>query len=226
MRALPFILGALLALASPAESNFRSSSPMMGDGVARTGPAGPQGSQGERGEKGEPGARGEQGSPGQPGKDGTAGERGPAGQTGAAGQPGLKGEPGSKGDQGPAGPAGKDGAAGQQGSQGGPGPAGPKGDTGPAGKGLTFLCNATVSETILVGLSAGIRTRDGVACPGALTTDLLIVIPTAGAAALQGYAIHHAFPTAANTLRVILAVPALAVAASYSIPVAVYAVNR
>lgn len=83
-----------------------------------------------------------------------------------------------------------------------------------------------VSETILVALSAGIRTRDGVSCPGAVTADLLIVIPMAGAASLQGYVIHHAFPTAANTLRVILAVPALAVTASYSIPVAVYAVNR
>ncbi|CAO4178886.1 hypothetical protein [Methylorubrum populi] len=83
-----------------------------------------------------------------------------------------------------------------------------------------------MSETVLVALSAGIRARDGVSCPGVLTTDLLIVLPTAGAASLQGYAVHHAFPTAANTLWVILAVPALSVAASYSIPVAVYAVNR
>ena len=91
---------------------------------------------------------------------------------------------------------------------------------------MTFLCNATVSETIGVALSAGIRVRDGVSCAGALTTDLLLVIPTAGAAPLNGYAVHHAFPTAANTLRVILAVPALAALATYSIPVAVYAVNR
>ncbi|WP_437871531.1 hypothetical protein ACSD7O_24810 [Methylorubrum extorquens] len=91
---------------------------------------------------------------------------------------------------------------------------------------MVFVCNATVSETIVVALSAGIRVRDGVSCPGALTTDLLLVIPAAGAVSLNGYAVHHAFPTAANTLRVILAVPALAVAAYYSIPVAVYAVNR
>ncbi|MBA9071724.1 hypothetical protein FHR71_005510 [Methylobacterium sp. RAS18] len=110
-----------------------------------------------------------------------------------------------------------------------PGPAGatgPAGPQGPAGKGLVLVCNTTVAETIVVALSAGIRVRDSVPCTGALTTDLLLVIPTAGAASLNGYAVHHAFPTAANTLRVILAVPALAALATYSIPVAVYAVNR
>ncbi len=42
----------------------------------------------------------------------------------------------------------------------------------------------------------------------------------------NGYAVHHAFPTAANTLRVILQVPAITIGGSYSIPVAIYAVNR
>ncbi|WP_342152327.1 hypothetical protein [Methylorubrum sp. SB2] len=52
------------------------------------------------------------------------------------------------------------------------------------------------------------------------------MLPTSSAALLAGYAVHHAFPTAANTLRVVLQVPALAIGASYSIPVAIYAVNR
>jgi hypothetical protein len=71
-----------------------------------------------------------------------------------------------------------------------------------------------------------VRARDGVSCPGALTTDHLIILPTAPASLGAGYAVHHAFPTAGNTLRVVLQAPALAVLGSYSIPVAVYAVNR
>lgn len=59
-----------------------------------------------------------------------------------------------------------------------------------------------------------------------LTTDHIIILPTAPASLGAGYAVHHAFPTAANTLRVVLQAPALAVLGSYSIPVAVYAVNR
>ncbi len=70
------------------------------------------------------------------------------------------------------------------------------------------------------------RAVNGISCPGALATDLLLVLPTSSAALLAGYAVHHAFPTAANTLRVVLQVPALAIGASYSIPVAIYAVNR
>ncbi len=37
---------------------------------------------------------------------------------------------------------------------------------------------------------------------------------------------QHAFPTAANTIQGIVSLPALALGASYSIPVAVYSVNR
>ncbi|GJD41318.1 hypothetical protein OICFNHDK_3801 [Methylobacterium bullatum] len=42
----------------------------------------------------------------------------------------------------------------------------------------------------------------------------------------NGIAIHHAIPTAANTFRAVINAPALTLGASYSIPVAVYAVNR
>jgi hypothetical protein len=58
------------------------------------------------------------------------------------------------------------------------------------------------------------------------TGDHLIILPTAPASLGAGYAVHHAFPTASNTLRVVLQASALAVLGSYSIPVAVYAVNR
>ncbi len=58
------------------------------------------------------------------------------------------------------------------------------------------------------------------------TTDLLEVYPTNGGAFPAGYAVHHVFPTAANTVKAVLSVPGLTIGASYSIPVAVYAVNR
>lgn len=59
-----------------------------------------------------------------------------------------------------------------------------------------------------------------------LTTDLLEVYPTSPSTFPNGYAIHHALPTAANTFKAVMNVPLLSVAGSYSIPVAVYAVNR
>ncbi len=69
-------------------------------------------------------------------------------------------------------------------------------------------------------------------CAGVLTTDVLVAYPTS-LASLQGVggvsngiAVHHAIPTAANTIRAIIQTPGLTVGASYSIPVAVYAVNR
>ncbi|MBP1179974.1 hypothetical protein [Methylobacterium sp. PvR107] len=59
-----------------------------------------------------------------------------------------------------------------------------------------------------------------------LTTDVLEVYPTAPGTFPDGYAVHHALPTAANTMKVVLSVPAIGIGGSYSIPVAVYAVNR
>ncbi|MDV2987013.1 UNVERIFIED_CONTAM: hypothetical protein Q9R58_22140 [Methylobacteriaceae bacterium AG10] len=69
-------------------------------------------------------------------------------------------------------------------------------------------------------------------CAGVLTTDVLVAYPTSiasltGALGVSnGIAIHHAIPTAANTFRAVINAPAMALGASYSIPVAVYAVNR
>lgn len=70
---------------------------------------------------------------------------------------------------------------------------------------------------------SGIRERSGVACSGVLASDILEIYPTS---LPTGFAVHHAIPTAANTFRATLSMPALAVGASYSIPVAVYSVNR
>lgn len=105
--------------------------------------------------------------------------------------------------------------------------------TGPAGpKSTTFVCNTTIAETVALAISAGTRITPAVTCAGVLTTDVLVAYPTSiasltGALGLSnGIAIHHAIPTATNTFRAVINAPALALGASYSIPVAVYAVNR
>jgi hypothetical protein len=65
-----------------------------------------------------------------------------------------------------------------------------------------------------------------------LTTDVLVAYPTSLASLKNalgqsnGMAVQHAFPTAVNTIQGIVSLPALALGASYSIPVAVYSVNR
>lgn len=98
------------------------------------------------------------------------------------------------------------------------------GPTGP--KASQFICNATIGETALIALSSGIRIVSSVACSGVLATDVLEVYPTSPATFPAGYAVHHALPSAANTFRAVVSAPALAIGASYSIPVAVYSVNR
>ncbi|WP_060845913.1 hypothetical protein [Methylobacterium aquaticum] len=76
---------------------------------------------------------------------------------------------------------------------------------------------------MLAAVSSGIRERAGVTCMGLLSTDILEVYPTT---LPSGYAVHHAIPTAANTFRATISQPGIALGATYSIPVAVYAVNR
>ncbi|MGA4552368.1 hypothetical protein [Methylorubrum aminovorans] len=58
----------------------------------------------------------------------------------------------------------------------------------------------------------------------ALPTDISRLQGLGGVS--NGIALHHAIPTAANTFRAVVQTPALTLGASYSIPVAVYAVNR
>lgn len=204
---------ALLLLAGPAPAQTTSAVSSAADPAP--GPPGPQGAAGPRGEAGPKGDKGDAGAPGQAGPQGATG---PKGDTGV---PGVAGAPGAKGDTGPAGPAGATGAT---------GPAGPQGPAGP--KSLTFVCNATITETALLAISSGTRITPATTCSGVLATDVLLAFPT-GLASLQavggasnGIALHHAIPTAANTFRAVIQAPTLAIGASYSIPVAVYAVNR
>lgn len=70
------------------------------------------------------------------------------------------------------------------------------------------------------------KSKTGIACTGIRTTDLLEIYPTDPSKVIEGVAIHHAFPTAANTLRLVYSVPAVTLLTNLNIPVAVYAVNR
>ncbi len=70
------------------------------------------------------------------------------------------------------------------------------------------------------------RSIPGISCPGVQTTDLLEIYPANAAALPSGWALHHALPTAAGVMTVVTNTPLISVATSYSIPVAVYAVNR
>lgn len=65
-----------------------------------------------------------------------------------------------------------------------------------------------------------------VACAGVLTTDILEIYPNDLSKLSAGYAVHHAMPTAAGRFTAVLSVPPVQVLSAYSIPVAVYAVNR
>lgn len=140
-----------------------------------------------------------------------------------------RGAPGPQGDPGPKGAPGASitGPKGDTGAQGNPGPTGPKSSV--------FVCNATITETVALAVSAGIRVTPEIACTGVLTTDILEVYPTSltglstqvlGAPVSNGTAVHHAIPTAAGKFRGVVSIPAIALGNSYSIPVAVYAVGR
>lgn len=219
---------ALLLAGSPAAGQTTSAVSSAADPAP--GPAGPMGETGATGEKGDVGQRG---SDGVAGPVGPPGSRGSDGVPGAAGPPGPAGQVGATGATGPAGQTGPAGASGPAGQQGSIGPKGDTGATGAAGpRSSTFVCNATITETALIAISSGIRISPATTCAGVLTTDVLIAYPTS-LASLQGVggvsngvAVHHAIPTAANTFRAVLQAPALALGASYSIPVAIYVVNR
>lgn len=142
------------------------------------------------------------------------------GNSGAAGAMGPQGPTGATGPAGATGATGPTGASGPQGLTGAQGPQGP---TGP--RASTFVCNATIAETMLAAVSSGIRTVSGIACAGVLATDLLEVYPTVPVTFPAGYAVHHALPTTANQFKAVISQPGLALGASYSIPVAVYRVN-
>ncbi|MDO7841070.1 hypothetical protein [Sphingomonas immobilis] len=92
-----------------------------------------------------------------------------------------------------------------------------KGDKGDAGApGATLIGTATISQTVaLVALSLGVHeftvTRAGVA-----VGDNILLFPVGALPA--GYAIHGAVVTAANTLKVTMTTPLLAIGTAISIP--------
>jgi|VirMetMinimDraft_7_1064189.scaffolds.fasta_scaffold00089_5 hypothetical protein len=109
-------------------------------------------------------------------------------------------------------------------ADGKPGATGPQGPQGPAGpKASVFVCTTTLAAQQAVGVAAGVSEKSGIACSGALVTDILEVYPTT---LPTGFAVHHALPTAANTLRVVFNMPAVAVLTNYTVPLSIYAVNR
>lgn len=121
------------------------------------------------------------------------------------------------------------------------GPAGPQGPqgltgaTGPTGpKASTLVCGATIAETATIAVSAGLRISPEIACAGVAVGDLLEVYPTGltglsttvlGQPVSNGTAVHHAIPSSAGKFRAVLSIPAIALGASYAVPVAVYRVN-
>lgn len=175
---------------------------------------------------------GPQGPQGPAGRDGTNGRNGVDGAPGATGPSGLQGVPGPQGEVGPTGPIGPKGDTGAKGDKGdkgdrgdfGPvGAIGPTGPQGPAGTpGNTLIGAATISETMLLALSAGVRSLS-VAVPGVVPGGNYVLFRTATGTANVGILDTACFT--AGTLEVRLQVPALAIGASYSIPVRIVRLN-
>lgn len=196
---------------------------------------GPQGPKGDAGRNGIDGRDGKDGAPGATGPSGIAGpvgpqgEPGPVGPQGPKGDTGAKGDKGDKGDRGDFGPVGGVGATGPKGDKGDAGPVGPTGATGatgpqgPAGTpGNTLVGTATITETALIALTAGVR-KVNVSVPGVVTSGNYVLFPVSSTPA--GYAIADAVCTTAGTLQVSITAPILALGASYSIPVRVVRIN-
>lgn len=79
---------------------------------------------------------------------------------------------------------------------------------------LVTLGNVAITQTAVLAIVAGVRSVT-VAVAGAVVGDALVLTPTSGMP--EGYAVHNAIVTAANTVRVTLTAPLLAIGASYSI---------
>lgn len=162
---------------------------------------------------------------------GISGKRGPKGDTGAIGPQGPKGDTGLAGAQGATGAKGDTGATGAQGPQGVQGVKGDTGATGlqgPAGTSaptsgrweLIGLLN--VSETLLVSLGVGMK-RKTFALAGVGTSDRLGFVATG--APTTGCEVVNVYPASAGNVSVGYYTPALGVAASYSMPIAVFRVT-
>ena len=169
------------------------------------------------------GPRGPKGDPG----TGSQGIQGIQGQTGSTGPKGDTGSAGPKGDTGSTGPKGDTGSQGATGATGGVGPQGPiglTGSTGPAGTpGNTLIGTATITETAVVAITAGVR-KVTVSVPGVVTTGNYLLFPTG--VTPVGYSLGlDVVCTATNVLTVSITAPLLALGASYSIPCRVVKIN-
>lgn len=86
----------------------------------------------------------------------------------------------------------------------------------------TLVGTATITETALLALTAGVR-RVNVPIAGVVPAGNYIALPASVPPA--GYGIMDAICTANNTLQVSLIAPLLAIGASYSIPIRVVRIN-
>lgn len=185
------------------------------------------------------GVGGKQGATGPAGPKGDTGAQGAKGDTGATGATGAQGPQGLKGDTGAAGPQG---ATGPQGLAGSNASATPLGTSAPKALGLAaagaaasasredhvhpipsglmqFIGNLNVTETLLIALAVGMK-RKTFALAGVAATDLLVFAPTG--APTSGCEVVNVYPAGANSISVGYYTPALGIASSYAMPIAVY----
>jgi hypothetical protein len=205
---------------------------------------GPKGDAGPQGPAGKDGAQGPAGAQGIKGDTGAAGAQGPVGPAGAKGDPGLQGAKGDPGAQGPQGVQGPKGDTGAQGPAGSSATATPLGTAAPKALGtaaagtstnaaredhvhplpsgrLELLTTATVGETGLLMLNLSTK-RYTVTAAGAVLTDRLVV-------ALNGFPqngiLQDAYVSAAGQVSIGLLLPALGIASTVAVPLAIYRIT-
>lgn len=163
-----------------------------------------------------PGPVGPKGDKGDTGAQGLPGAAGPQGATGATGAQGAKGDTGNQGAAGSTGPTGANGLAGATGATGATGPAGADGAPG-----LTFIGNVTITETLLVSLSLGMK-RMTLALAGIVAGTKLQAVPNGTPS--TGCEVVNAYPASNGNVSIGYFIPALGIGATYSIPVSIYRV--
>lgn len=147
---------------------------------------------------------------GRKGDKGDTGATGLKGDTGAVGAQGPKGDKGDKGDTGATGPQGPKGDTGATGATGATGPQGPAGTPAPTTGRLVYVGDVTISETLVLGLTLGIR-RKVLSLSGITTADRLTFAAITPCAA--GCEAINVYPSAANQVTVAYYTPALTIGA-------------
>jgi len=87
---------------------------------------------------------------------------------------------------------------------------------------LTLVGNVTVTETLLISLSLGVK-RMTLPLAGIVTTDKLIAIPNGNPT--TGCEMINVYPISAGNVSVGYFVPALGIGATYTIPVSVFRIS-